>query len=237
MLRTLRGRVADHRAKLSYAVALGVQEIVRTSKAPTFDTFTFADNVTDKLEASKRWRRLKARLKRHYPGLRAVGVWQRQHRGAWHFHCVFDRRLDVVSVRAWAVECGFGNQLNMRAIGDLPGMKQGWGPERVARYLVRYITRDVSEGDSGVRLADYCGDSRRATTAFRWGGGIARLWRLGRQAWAELFDVHDGTGPTFEEFWFVVRLGWESLTGDEQRQCLHDSDGVAMWLNPERYPF
>lgn len=229
--------MADHRAKLSYAVCLAVQEIVRTSSSPTFDTFTFAENVTDKLEASMRWRRLKARLKRAYPGLRAVGVWQRQRRGAWHFHCVFDRRLDVVTVRAWAVACGFGSQLNMRAIGDLPGMKQGWSPQRVASYLVRYITRDVSEGDAGVRLADYCGDSRKATTAFRWGGGIARLWRLGCGAWTELFDIHDGTGPTFEDFWFVVRLGWESLASADQDVAIAGSDAVALWWSPANYPF
>lgn len=229
--------MADHRAKLSYAVCLAVREIVRTSAAPTFDTFTFKENVTDKLEASKRWRRLKARLQRAYPGLRAVGVWQRQRRGAWHFHCVFDRRLDVVSVRAWAEACGFGRELNMRAIGDLPGMRQGWSVNRVAQYLVRYITRDVSEGDAGVRLADYCGDSRKATTAFRWGGGVARLWRLGRGAWAELFDIHDGTGPSFEEFWFVVRLGWESLSADEQDKAIESSDAVARWWSPGNYPF
>lgn len=228
--------VADHRAKLSYAVALAVAEIVRTSKAPTFDTFTFKDNVTDKAEAILRWRRLKARLQRHYFGLRAVGVWQRQARGAWHLHCVFDRRLDVVQVRAWAIECGFGWQLNMRAIGDIPGMKQGWNPERVARYLTRYITRDISETDKGVRLVDYCGDCRKATTAFRWAKGIARLWRLGRQVWS---DIYGGCGeqPRFRDMWFLVRLGWESLTGEEQVQLLAESDSVARWWNPDLYPF
>lgn len=229
--------MANSRAKLAYAVCLGVAEIVRTSKAPTFDTFTFAENVTDKLEASKRWRRLKARLKRHYPGLRAVGVWQRQKRGAWHFHCVFDRRLDVLQVRPWAMACGFGNQLNMRAIGDLPGMRQGWSPERVARYLTRYITREVdSEADAGARLADYCGDARRATVTFRWANGIGKLWRLGRGAWQEIFGGH-GTQPRFEEFWFVVRLGWETLSAEEQGLMLLDSHEVAEWFNPERYPF
>lgn len=228
--------MSDHRAKLSYAVALAVAEIVRTAKEPTFDTFTFADNVTDKLEASKRWRRLKARLKRHYAGLRAVGVWQRQKRGAWHFHAVFDRRLDVIQVRPWAIACGFGAQLNMRAVGEVPGMRAGWTPLKVAKYLTRYITRDVSEGDGGVRLADYCGDCRKATTAFRWGGGIARLWRLGRQAWSDMFAADEGQ-PTFEQFWMLVRLGWETLTGQEQAEAVEGSDAVAMWLNPERYPF
>lgn len=229
--------MADHRAKLAYAVTLAVLEIVRTAKAPTFDTFTFADNVTDKHEAEKRWRRLKARLKRHYPGLRGVGTWQRQKRGAWHLHYVFDRRLDVNAVRPWAVACGFGSQLNMRAVGDLPGMKQGWTPIKVARYLTRYMTRDLTEEEHHVRLADYCGDCRKATVAFRWGGGIARLWRLGAGVWAEINDCHDGTQPDFQSFWAVVRYGWEELTEVQQRELLLESDAVAMWLDPDRYPF
>jgi hypothetical protein len=244
------GRLADHRLKLSFAVVLSVQEIVRTSKAPTFDTFTFAENVLDKLEASKRWRRLKARLKRRYPGLRAVGVWQRQERGAWHFHCVFDRRLDVVWTRSAAIECGFGPQLNMRAVGDLPGMKQGWGPQRVAKYLTRYITRDVSEGDPGVRLSDYCGDCRKATTAFKWGGGLARLYRLGckwlfgaeqdlpgherPRVWSAERQCWENWG---DAFWVLVRLGWNTLTQEEKEKAVRDSDAVAMWVDPDRYPF
>jgi hypothetical protein len=242
--------LADHRAKLAFSVALGVQEIVRTSEAPTFDTFTFAENITDKLEASARWRRLKARLKRRYPGLRAVGVWQRQRRGAWHFHCVFDRRLDVVWTRGAAIACGFGSQLNMRAIGDCPGMRQGWSPKRVAQYLTRYITRDVTEGDAGVRLADYCGDCRKATTGFRWQGGLSRLYRLGcRWMFGRELDFPDGEKPRLwnaerqcweswgDAFWVLVRLGWETLIDEEKRKAVEDSDAVAMWLDPDRYPF
>ena len=248
---TTGGRVADHRAKLSFAVCLGVLEIVRTSKAPTFDTFTFAENVVDKPEAYKRWRRLKARLKRRYPGLRAVGVWQRQRRGAWHFHCVFDRRLDVVWTRASAIECGFGPQLNMRAIGDLPGMKQGWSPKRVSQYLTRYITRDATEGeDAGTRLSDYCGDCRKATTAFRWGGGLSRLYRLGCKALFGQEQEFPGPGKprvwntagqcweSWEDaFWVLVRLGWHTFTLEEKQKAIDDSDAVAMWLDPDRYPF
>jgi hypothetical protein len=241
--------VANHRGRLAYAVELGVAEIVRTSKSPTFDTFTFQDNLTDKKEASRRWRCLKARLKRKYEGLRGVGVWQRQARGAWHLHFVFDRRLDVNEVRLMAIDCGFGAQLNMRAIGDLPGMKSGWTPIRVARYLTRYITRDISEADKGVRLADYCGDSRKATTAFRWMKGISRLYRLGcLHLFGAECDWREGRPRVwcterecwespFEAMWVLVRMGFNSLTKEEQQQAVQDSDAVAIWLDPGRYPF
>lgn len=226
--------MSDHRAKLRYAVELAVCEICRTAKHPTFDTFTFAENLTDKREAARRWRRLKARLKRHYPGLRGVGVWQRQERGAWHLHYLFDRFLPIVLVREWAQVCGFGPMLNMRPVKEAPGFR-AWTIQRVARYVSRYITREVSKGEPCVRLVDYTGDSREATTAFRWAHGLGYLWRQGRQVWS---DIHGGFAlPTFEDFWFVVRLGWEILSEDEKANALATSDAVAKWWYPERNPF
>lgn len=233
--------MANHRGKLSFAIALGVSEICRTSKHPTFDTFTFAENVTEKAEAMRRWRRLKARLKRRYSGLRGVGVWQRQGRGAWHLHYVFDRRLDVVQVREWALACGFGSQLNMRSVGDIPGYRQGWSPERVARYLCRYVTRDIDATDKSVRVSDYCGDSRKATVAFRWAGGIGQLYRLGRAWWSEIYGGDPFDRPCAEQrseaFWLLVRMGWQGLTEPERQKLLAESDAVASWFDPERYPF
>jgi len=231
--------VGPQRHRLRYAVQLAVEELVRTSSVCTFDTFTFAENVQDKKEAGKRWLRLKARLKRHYPGLRGVGVWQRQKRGAWHLHYVFDRMLDIHNVRPWGLACGFGPFLNMRQVGTLPGFREGWTFQRVGRYMARYLERDLVDGrDKGVRVVDYCGDSRKATTAFRFVNGLGRLWRAGRQVWADMIadGIYDRQ-PDFNDMWFVVRLGWETFSEDERLRMLENSDAVAQWWSPERYPF
>ena len=244
--------MANHRHKLSYAVALAVERIVRVGMCPTFDTFTFQENVTNKDEAARCWRNLKARLARHYPGLEGVGVWQRQRRGAWHLHYVFDRRLDVVQVRAWAVECGFGPQLNMRAVSEQPGMKAGWTGARVAKYLTRYITRDLSElsdpggeadddeGDKGVRIVDYLGAARVGTVNFRWVGGFAFLWRAGRQAWADLFNLFPDSyavTPSNRDTGFLLQAGWHSLDDVRRMILMAQSEAVCRWANPENYPF
>lgn len=243
---------SSERLRLKYAVFLSVSEIVRTSKYPTFVTFTFADNVVDKAEAARRWRRLKARLQRHYEGLRGVGMWQRQGRGAWHLHCVWDRRLDVVEVREWAKECGFGPQLNCRWIGDLPGMKQSkWTVKKVADYLTRYLVRDAVApenpesaewDDSGVRLVDYCGDCRVATTNFRWSQGMARLYRFGRQVWDDIFggslpEGESAVDGVLQAYWFICRLGWEIMTPEQRKFEWERSDRVKSWTEPELYPF
>lgn len=234
--------MADRRAKLAYSVTMAVLAIVRTATAATFDTFTFVENLTDKREAERRWRRLKARLRRHYSDLCGVGAWQRQRRGAWHLHYVFNMRLDVVLVREWAKECGFGWQLNMRAVGQLPGMKEGWSVLRVAQYLTRYMTRDMSEADKGVRLVDYMGNSRKGTVLFAWAKGLGRLYRLGCKAWVEEEMARRGPGACevvmgLRDFWLMVSVGWRTLNGAEQLAAELESEAVAMWLRPERYPF
>ena len=227
--------MGDSRAKLSYAVHVAIAEIARTSRFPTFATFSFAENVTDKAEAAVRWRRLKERMKRKLPDIRMVGVWQRQERGAWHLHVVADRYLDIHWLRPAALECGFGPQLNLKPI-TVPGSRgfRQNDPRDVARYITRYITRDCESEDKGVRLVDYTGSARRVTVAFSWYKGISRLWRLGRQVWSDIYGVER---PTFEAYWFVVRLGWEVLSEGQQREVLEGSDAVSRWWDPERYPF
>ena len=230
--------MAGTKAKLTYAVNLAVAEIARTSQRATFATFSFAENVEDKAEAARRWRRLKARICRKLPGIRMVGVWQRQTRGAWHFHAVASCYLDIHWLRPAALECGFGPQLNLKPVRCVAGAAPGFrnrDADDVARYITRYLVRDLVEGDKGVRLVDYCGSARRATVAFAWCNGIGKLFRLGRQVWADLYC--GVCAPSFEEYWVVVRMGWEMLTEAQQREAVASSDAVARWWDPERYPF
>lgn len=225
--------MAGSRAKLAYAARLSVEELIRVSKRPTFDTFTFRENILSKADAEVCWRRLKEWLRRKYPALKAIGVWQRQKRGCWHIHVVFDRPLDVTEVRKKAMECGFGPMLNMRYVGLVDGFR-GWSAAKVANYITRYITRDLEEGDKGVRVVEYMGDSRKCTVRFGWAKGLARLWRYGRQVWSDIYGVER---PSWENYWFVIRLGWEACGEEERSALLQQCDGVARWHDPERYPF
>lgn len=233
--------MADRRTKLAYAVGLAVKEIIRTQRGGAyFNTFTFEENIQDKAEAETRWRRFKARLLRRWPELRGVGVWQRQRRGAWHLHLVCDRFLPVVALRAWAVECGFGKMMKFRLIEGTGRRAYGgdvWSAKRVADYLVRYIVRDFGlneHDDSGARVVCYIGGSRACTVSFAWVKGFAQIYRRGRALWSECFP---GRQPTFDDYWFIIRLGWEDFTEDEQRAAVLGSDSVCKWWLPERVPW
>jgi hypothetical protein len=58
-------------------------------------------------------------------------------------------------------------------------------------------------------------------------GKRPRVWNTQAERWENWGDA----------FWVLVRLGWESLGPEERQQILLDSDAVALWLDPERYPF
>lgn len=240
----------SQRRKLAWAVGLAVHHLLSTRRGlATFATFTFRENLTDKKEAAQCWRKLKERLRRSDKDLRGVGVWQRQKRGAWHLHYVFDTYMDIHWLRPVAVECGFGPMLNLRICEDIAApQNKTWSRCRVVNYMTRYITRDMQidpclqgdqhpDGDQhlsnkNVRIVDYM-MRRVATTAFSWAGGMSFVWRVGRQTWSDLF----GGTPHFSEREFVLRLGMEALGEEGRARILESSDAVAAWWNPDAFPF
>lgn len=228
--------MGGRRTKSAYAVGLGVEEIIRLRKGlPVWGTLTFEENITDKREAQRRLRALKERMRREWPGLRFVGVWQRQKRGAWHFHFLADRWLDVHVLRKMCLETGWGPFCNLKVVERLKD--KGWvmdGKTRVVDYMTRYLTRDM-EQDKGVRLVEYMGP-RVSTTSFGWARGFGFLYRAGRQAWSDMFVAELGQ-PDFDDYWFIVRLGFEVLSPEQQEWVLRTSVTVLKWWDPDAFPF
>jgi len=223
-----------HQAKLAYAVQLCVEELCRESETPVFATLTFAENITSKSEAEVRWGRLRERLRRRYPNLKGVGVWQRQSRGAWHLHLVIDRQLDINWLRPAAMACGFGTFINLRFVKKMDGFRDMGGAVKVARYIARYVTRDERGiEDKGVRIVCFIGrETRIASTRFGWAAGLSQLWRYGR---AEFFTIF-GCAPSAGQYGLCVRLGWELLSAEEQERRHLTSASVRRWANPDDYP-
>lgn len=225
------GRVRNSRNKTAYVCELSIVELVRRHPHSILCTLTFHDCITDKPEARKRWRRLRERISRKWPGLEAVGVWQRQDRGAWHLHLVCSQRLPVGELRAMAVECGFGQMMRLDYIGGRNGYRRSnrAGSVRgVVRYLCRYLTRDLTEGRGDGCLVVYV-RAKRGTVKFTWTKGLAKLWRLGMDYLTSLeHRVFDG--PLHEvPFIVVARIGFESLSEPEQAWLLETDSGVSRW--------
>lgn len=156
------------RSKTAYLHALRLRWFLDRHPICYLCTLTFAENVTRKATATKRFKAIAYWLRRR--GVQYVVTWQRQARGAWHAHLVLSERVNVVNLRSWAVAHGWGKFVNVRPVEQAGNM---------LRYLVRYLTRDMEEA-AGARMRVTGGSvlNRVGTVRFNWQAGRARLWRF-----------------------------------------------------------
>ena len=144
-------------------------------------TMTFHENVIVKQEAMERWKPVADWLKRH--GIDWCGVWQQQKRGAWHHHFLIDKYIEVVGFREFIVARGWGQFVNIEAIGGQHGGRRFQDPKRLVKYLTRYLTRNFCDHvPRRVRLTSGRASNKVGTTRFQWAGGLARVWRTGCSA-------------------------------------------------------
>lgn len=214
--------------KTVFALSSSIREMCRCHPWATSGSFTFRANVTDLPEAKAALRRLLECVRRRHPDLKFVGVWERQSRGAWHAHWVASSFIEVNWLRSVAIASGFGPQMKLQQVNKVPGFR-GTGVEQAVRYLAKYLTKDLDSVPRGARLVWYHGaGSRKASVRFAWVGGMARLFRLGRAIYCEVFDVisweaqHAAAG-------IIVRMGWDMLSPSEKEHALEHSDCVRRW--------
>jgi hypothetical protein len=144
-------------------------------------TMTFHENVIEKKEAMRRWKPVADYLKRQ--GIDWCGVWQQQKRGAWHHHFLVNKYINVVGFREFVVARGWGQFVNIEAVGQQHGGRKFQEPKQLVKYLTRYLTRDFCDHvPLRVRLVSGRADNRVGSTRFGWVGGLARIWRRGCRA-------------------------------------------------------
>lgn len=224
--------MANH--KTVFALSSSIREMCRCHVWATSGSFTFRENVTDLSEAKAALRRVLERIRRRHPEIKMVGVWERQSRGAWHAHWVSSSFIDVKWLRSVAVASGFGPQMLLQTVNRVPGYR-GQGVDRAVRYLTKYLTKDLDGVEPGTRLVWYHGaGSRSCSVRFSWSGGMAKLFRLGRGIYSEVFGAlswetqRAATGV-------IVRMGWEMLSPDQQAYMLEHSDCVRRWWFGSEY--
>ncbi len=192
--------MGDSRSKSAYLTRLELEQFLSANVGHCYlMTATFAESITDKREAARRWKPLRDYLSRQ--GVEGVGVWQRQrargqregNEGAWHVHVVVNQRLDIGKLRAFVTAHGWGPFINLRFIH---GHARDWfaQPEKVVKYLTRYLTRDLceSEGRSQMQVRVEC--PRSGTVKFRWRSGAAAVWRAGCAALGYVPAYNDAKG-------------------------------------------
>ena len=209
------------RAKSQHLKRVELEQFVRRNLSQLwFLTMTFHENVTDKREASRRWKPVTDWLARR--GIEYSGVWQQQKRGAWHMHALINGFVDIVEFRAFAVDRGWGTFINLQVVGEYKGFRSRWTPQGVVNYICRYLTRDYcSHVPSRVRLSAGRQSTKCGTTKFSWVGGLSRVWRLGCQSMGYRPGFNDYEGQT--KAW---RYGC-IVAGLDYVQVMHQLLGIA----------
>ena len=179
--------MASGRSRSKFVLTSAMRSIVERHQNPIMGDATFAENITDKKEASLRWRRVLERVRRHFKAkgikIELSGAWQRQERGAWHPHFISSHPIDAVWLRQVYVECGFGFIFRLDFIKPRNGFRHV-GSKFAVNYIARYVTRDFSETDDakGARLTFYFQTFHGSCRGWTFADGLARLHRLGCRA-------------------------------------------------------
>jgi len=92
-------------------------------------TFTFKKLLGVK-DTRKRWNRLLTAMKRTWPGLQGIRVFEMHKRHGLHVHMVTNERIDVVQARALAEKAGWG-RIHVTVM-----------PAEHARYLAKYLSKE-----------------------------------------------------------------------------------------------
>jgi hypothetical protein len=198
--------LTPYRAKKKFAVKKDVEGFTRQWGGEDYCaelTLTFAENITEKAEASRRFNSLRPALF-SLGILSFIGCWERQARGAWHLHLIVafahavrhqpDARVYLQGLRD--VICGTAE--NEHRDGLL--MKRGFGyihhlspikktAARYAGYFTSYLTKSWTalKGEKKrVRLVTYARNVVRcASVHFGWNGPRSQNWRHRAELWAK----------------------------------------------------
>ena len=150
-------------------------------------------------------------------GIQLVFVWEMQKRGSWHPHCLVNRYLDVLWLRSWMVQRGWGPQMRVERVwnpacsGNGIESSRGWIPaRRVLLYLTKYLLKGREPAFS--KFKKLFGGSKVAkagTTKFQWcpwEKSGSYLWNAGRGLFLDLY----GRPPAWRDMMHTIRLGVEN---------------------------
>lgn len=157
-------------------------------------------------------------------GVDFVGVWQRQARGAWHFHALVNLRLNVVALRAFCVKRGWGSQLNIEVIGR--GGGRFTDATAAVNYLCRYLTRDFGE-IGRARLTSGLDKNSVGNTRFGWVGGCSRVWRAGCDTLSRTSKAY--WRPSWEQREDILLAGAAALRLDGLEMMRMHLDHLIGW--------
>ncbi len=179
------GKPAANGRKTAFALEANVEAFLRLVGLPRvgFLTLTFAEHITCRKEAQKRWHSLRTHvLKKRYG--RILRVFERQHSGRIHYHVLVELNADVRSgfnfdeaaqrrygsanaaLRAeWAFWRKTAPRFKFGRTELLPIKNAAAMGKYVGKYIGRHLDARLVE-DKGVRLVQCSAGWKRASSCF-----------------------------------------------------------------------
>lgn len=212
------------RAKTAYVAQLSIEEFFNRNRDVYFLTFTEpgrseGEPLWTKDQAEDHFKPFADLCRRRNIAL--LVVWERQQRGAWHPHCLVNKRFDVNWLRPWMVERGWGHIMRLEWVtrhdkttyedGKVSHTSYMPGASRIVRYLTKYLTKGIPAGEGGVKKKRFCcsRSARAGGVTFKWVPWVrpgAMLYNAG----LEFFKLCNDRRPRFRDMREVIRLGVES---------------------------
>ena len=239
-------QLTAYRAKRRFAVQKDVEGFARQWGGEDYCaelTLTFAENITEKAEASRRFNSLRSALSAL--GIRSyMGCWERQTRGAWHLHLLIallhpvrnqpDARVYIQGLRDTI--CGTAEHEHKDGLL----VKRGFGyihhlapikktAARFAGYFTSYLTKTWKElqGEKKrVRLITYARNVIRcASVHFSWNGPNGINWRRKKRMFAfscgcfTMEMAKEKLGATWE-YKYRIEIAWQKLPHYDSPECM-----------------
>lgn len=210
------------KAKTRYIAERSAEQFLQRHKHVYFITFTRPGHeldrpgfTRDKGECEKQFRPFKDRVRRE--GGEMLEFWERQKRGAWHVHCLVNKRYNAVELREWMMARGWGSQMFIKYVRKEMGYRSddthgSVSCKALVKYLVKYLTKSFTD-DAVEPRKKFFGGSKGAKVGnvnFKWIPSIqpgAMLYFYGRQLWYEAF----GKAPRFDDMRDVIACGVEAV--------------------------
>lgn len=199
--------------KTQFIAEQSILKFCATHRDVFYWTFTFADNVTEKLEAEKRFKAFRDLIKRR--GGEELHFWEPQRRGSWHVHLLTDKYLNVVWLRQWMIDRGWGPQMRVERVASSAHYVEGKGwlsdnraIKRLVWYLRKYLTKSLDDISDKKKPFGGSAVAKIGTTMFKWMITVSPysyLYYYGSQSLHEVF----GEWPSWLNIGLCIRLGYE----------------------------
>jgi hypothetical protein len=165
-------RDIENRKRAAKRARQNVRWLNKCIQADHLLTFSYRENVIDRLRVSSDWQELVRLYRVRYPDWRYVAVLEKQERGAYHIHVAVHGKHDMRwLLRCWLLAIGQSSddvsawlvggvklaEKSLRAVNvQAPnrrwgGTSKSWKVDKLAGYLTKYIGKEFDSAEKSAK--------------------------------------------------------------------------------------